>query len=197
MQYNDYMNMLGASNTAKWKVFSITLKASDKDWYFSLPQGSVYNFSQLGKMLLGRFRAHRVIMNKPMGLMLVKKREGEFLQDCVERFHAAILNTKNLEDQWMIYSFIMGVKNDHVQYSFTNNRPKSLAALYVQDHKFTEAKEIKRASLANFKMKDRQPRNRKGQCARQSPINQSLRVMIDRSHRTLAQGDILRNPQSP
>ncbi|KAH1045911.1 hypothetical protein J1N35_036695 [Gossypium stocksii] len=39
MQYNDYMNVLRASNVAKCKAFSTTLKGSAKEWYLSLPQG--------------------------------------------------------------------------------------------------------------------------------------------------------------
>lgn len=41
MQYNAYMNVLGASDFAKCKAFSTTLKGSAKNWYLSLPQGSV------------------------------------------------------------------------------------------------------------------------------------------------------------
>lgn len=58
MQYNDYMNVLRAFDATKCNVFSTTLKASANDWYLSLLQGSICNFSQLGKMFLGRFRAH-------------------------------------------------------------------------------------------------------------------------------------------
>ncbi|KAH1032181.1 hypothetical protein J1N35_044355 [Gossypium stocksii] len=36
MQYNDYMNVLGASDVAKCKAFSMTLKTSAKNWYLSL-----------------------------------------------------------------------------------------------------------------------------------------------------------------
>lgn len=50
MQYNDYMNLLGASNVAKCKAFSTTLRGSAKDWYLSLPQGSIRSFTQLGQM---------------------------------------------------------------------------------------------------------------------------------------------------
>ncbi|XP_052483063.1 uncharacterized protein LOC128036193 [Gossypium raimondii] len=102
------MNVLRVSDAAKCKAFSTTLKGSAKDW----------------------FRAHRAIMNTPMGLMSVKQGECESLQDYVKRFHAATLNMKNLEDQSAIDAFIMGVKNDHVQYSFTDNKPQSLADLY-------------------------------------------------------------------
>lgn len=114
IQYNDYKNMLGASNAAKCKAFSTMLKGIAKDWYLSFLQGSVPNFSQLGQMFLDRLRAHRAIMNTLMGLMSVKQREGKSLQDYVKRFHAATLNTKNLEDQWAIDTFFMGVQNDYV-----------------------------------------------------------------------------------
>lgn len=87
----------------------------------------------------------------------------------------------------------MGVHNDHVQYSFVDNRPQILAELYERTHKFAEAEEIKRALRANFQREDRKPRSREGQRTRQSPINQTLRVRIDKSHMTVAQGDTLRN----
>ncbi|KAH1039607.1 hypothetical protein J1N35_041350 [Gossypium stocksii] len=60
-------------------------------------------------MFLGRFKAHRMIMSTSMGLMSIKQREAKSLQDCVKRFHVATLNTKNLEDQWPIKAFTMGV----------------------------------------------------------------------------------------
>lgn len=61
-------------------------------------------------------------MNIPMWLMSVKQRKGEPLQDYIKRFHAATLNTKNLEDYWAIDAFILGVQNNYVQYSFIGNR---------------------------------------------------------------------------
>ncbi|XP_016690719.1 uncharacterized protein [Gossypium hirsutum] len=144
MQYNDYMNMLGAPDAAKCKAFSTNLKGSAKDSYLSLPQGSIQSFSQLGQMFLGRFLVYRTIMSTPMGLIFVKQREGESLQDYIKRFHAATLNTKNLKDQWAIDAFIVGVLNEYVQYSFTGNRPQSLADLYKRAHKFTKVEEIKK-----------------------------------------------------
>lgn len=71
MQYNNYINVLGASHAAKCKAFSTTLKGSANDWYLSLPQGSIRSFTQL-RIVSGRFRAHRTIMSTPIGLMLVK-----------------------------------------------------------------------------------------------------------------------------
>lgn len=75
-------------------------------------------------------------MSTPMGLMSVKQKDGESLQDYVKWCHAAMLNTKNIEDQWTIDSFTMGVQNEHVQYSFTDNKPQSLADLCQRAHKF-------------------------------------------------------------
>ncbi|KAH1038679.1 hypothetical protein J1N35_040422 [Gossypium stocksii] len=89
-------------------------------------------------------------MNTPIGLMPMKQMESESLQDYVKSFHVTTLNTKNLNDQWAIDAFIMGVQNDHVQYSFTNNRPQSLADLYERTHMFVEAEEIKRVLHTSF-----------------------------------------------
>lgn len=61
-----------------------------------------------------------------------------------------MLNTKNLEDQWAINDFIVGVLNEKVQYSFTDNKPQSLADLYERAHKFVEAEEIKRTTYGMF-----------------------------------------------
>lgn len=91
------MNVLGALDEANCKAFSIMLKGSAKDWYLSIPQDSVCNFSQPGKMFLGRFRAYQAIMNTPIGLMSVK------------HAHVVTLNTKFLEDQWAIDAFIVRV----------------------------------------------------------------------------------------
>lgn len=84
MQYNNYMNVLGASNAAKCKAFLSNLKGSAKDWYLSLSHGSTQSFSQLGQMFWRRFRAHRVIMSTPMSLKLVKQGDEKSLQDYVK-----------------------------------------------------------------------------------------------------------------
>ncbi|KAH1130378.1 hypothetical protein J1N35_001756 [Gossypium stocksii] len=111
------MNVLGASDVAKCKDFSTTLKGSSKDRYLSLPQGSVQNFSHLGQMFLGKFSAHRAIMNKTLGLILIKRREDKSLEGYAKGFHMVTLNTKNLEDKWVIDAFIMGLQNGYIQYS--------------------------------------------------------------------------------
>lgn len=89
-------------------------------------------------------------MSTPMKLMSMKQRDEESLQDYVKRFHATMLNTKNLEDQWDINAFIMRVQNEHVQFSFTDNRLQSLVDLYERTHKFAEAEEIKRVAHNPF-----------------------------------------------
>ncbi|KAK5812857.1 hypothetical protein PVK06_028300 [Gossypium arboreum] len=63
-----------------------------------------------------------------MGLISVKQRDGESLQDYVKRFHAVTLNRKNLEDQWAIDSFIMGV---HSHQGSLSQSPR------VQDEEWT------------------------------------------------------------
>lgn len=64
----------------------------------------------------------------------------------------------------------MEVKNDHVQYSFTNNRPQSLVYLYEWAHKFAKAEEIKQASRATFQREDKQFKNREEPRSKQGPL---------------------------
>ncbi|KAH1091437.1 hypothetical protein J1N35_018694 [Gossypium stocksii] len=68
----------------------------------------------LHQVFLGQFRAHKTIISTLKGLMFVKQKEEESLQDYLKCFHVATLNTKNLEDQWAIGAIIMGVQNEHV-----------------------------------------------------------------------------------
>lgn len=49
IQYNDYMNVLEASDTAKYKAFSTMLKASVKDWYLSLSKAQFATSHNWGK----------------------------------------------------------------------------------------------------------------------------------------------------
>lgn len=49
----------------------------------------------------------------------------------------------------------MGVSNEDVQYSFTDNISQSLADLYEMAHKFAETNDIKSAPFGTFQREDR------------------------------------------
>lgn len=103
MQYNDYMNILGAQDSMKYKAFSMTLKGSTKGWYFSFPQAPIKTLTQLGQLFLRRFYTHKIIMSTPIDLMLVKHKEAESLQQSIKCFHVATLNTKKLRMWQLIF----------------------------------------------------------------------------------------------
>lgn len=99
MQYNDYMNVLGALKVCEVQSFLYHAQRECERLVLVSPPRIHPRVFQLGQMFLGRLRAHGEKIITPTGLMSVKQREGESLQNFVKQFHAATLNTKNLEDQ--------------------------------------------------------------------------------------------------
>lgn len=94
-------------------------------------------------------------MSTPIGLISIRQREWESSYDYIKWFHTKTLNTKNLKDDWATDAFIMGVSNEDVQYSFTDNISQSLADLYEMAHKFAETNDIKSAPFGTFQREDR------------------------------------------
>ncbi|KAH1082065.1 hypothetical protein J1N35_021826 [Gossypium stocksii] len=78
----------------------------------------------------------------------------------------------------------MRVQNEHVHYSFTDNRSQSLADLYERAHKFMERD-------------DRQFRGYQGFCKHQGILSQSLRVQGGGQQRNYSQNESPRAFQRP
>jgi len=68
------------------RLFIGTLKEVAFDWFRSLPSGSINSLVDLKIQFLSRFYEDdtEIIMNK---LFLTVQEEGEYVRDCIERFH--------------------------------------------------------------------------------------------------------------
>ncbi|XP_057519443.1 uncharacterized protein LOC130800109 [Amaranthus tricolor] len=100
--------LLYTTNSSLWcKFFPTTLTRVALTWYTSLPGGSIHKFAQLEDKFLGHFVASKRQEKSNFHLLSVTQLEGESISSYLKKFHEAVLEVTDLEDQVKTYAEAM------------------------------------------------------------------------------------------
>ncbi|KAI9186500.1 hypothetical protein LWI28_017886 [Acer negundo] len=84
--YLDWMNMHGASNAFKCRVFPLTLFGDAQTWYGSLKRHSISSFNKLLKEFRSEFVASKRRWRHMVHLTFIKHLDIETIRDYMKRF---------------------------------------------------------------------------------------------------------------
>ncbi|TXG54648.1 hypothetical protein EZV62_019904 [Acer yangbiense] len=93
--YLDWMNMQGASDAVKCRVFPLTLSGDARTWYRSLKRQSISSFNELSKEFRGGFAASRRRRRHMVHLTSIRQLETESIRDYMKRFTEAARDSKS------------------------------------------------------------------------------------------------------
>ncbi|KAI9194480.1 hypothetical protein LWI28_006396 [Acer negundo] len=84
--YLDWMNMQGASNAVKCKVFPLTLFRDARTWYRGLKRQNISSFHELLKEFRSHFVESKIRQRHMVYLNSIKQLDSETIRDYMKRF---------------------------------------------------------------------------------------------------------------
>ncbi|XP_016173516.1 uncharacterized protein LOC107616025 [Arachis ipaensis] len=106
------MNLEGASDEVRCRVFPITLAGATIRWFNALPQGSVTTFGDITRAFLAQFTTRIAKTKHPVNLLGVTQRTGEPTRKYLDRFNDECLEIDGLTDSVASLCLTNGLLNE-------------------------------------------------------------------------------------
>ncbi|KAI9194960.1 hypothetical protein LWI28_010433 [Acer negundo] len=84
--YLDYMNMHGAFDAVKCRVFPLTLSGDTQTWYGGLKRQTIYSFHELSNEFCSGFTVNRRKWRHMVHLNSIKQLDSKTIKDYMNRF---------------------------------------------------------------------------------------------------------------
>ena len=120
------MALSGASDLVRCRAFLITLKKAALKWFNSLPSRSICKFSGLQSCFLAHFTTRKFKPKLVTSLLGLSQRQGELLQDFLERFNAETLLVEELETQDAVLTLLNGLRSRAFKDSLSKQPTKTM-----------------------------------------------------------------------
>lgn len=133
------LRLVGYSEALMCLGFPLTLKDYAYTWFYMLPSGSIMGWSQLCNLFVRTFLG-LLEFSKPIGkLMKIKEKLDESLQQYLQRWNKAVVNTK-AEGGVAVPAFINSLKNTWIAYDMSRLELNTIDALVKEVTRHTKAK---------------------------------------------------------
>ena len=95
--FQTMMLLHGAPDAILCRAFPSTFKEAARNWYSTLKSGTIFSFNQMSHQFVAHFVSSRHLRRGSESLMNIKQKEGESIRTYVNRFNAAALEVRNLD----------------------------------------------------------------------------------------------------
>ncbi|TXG73511.1 hypothetical protein EZV62_002090 [Acer yangbiense] len=140
--YLDWMNMQGASDAVKCRVFPLTLSGDARTWYGSLKRQSISSFHKLSKEFRGGFAASRRRRRHMVHLTSIRQLETESIRDYMKRFTEAARQVQDFSEAGAVMAFIQGLQKGNLSWSLSKKGPTTYRELIERAEKYAIAEDI-------------------------------------------------------
>ncbi|KAK0600275.1 hypothetical protein LWI29_013285 [Acer saccharum] len=117
--YLDWMNMQGAFNAVKCRVFPMTLSGDARTWYGSLKRQNISSFNELSKEFCSGFAVSRRRRRHMVHLTSVKQLETETIRDYMKRFTDTARQVQDFSEVGAVMAFIQGLQKGCLSWSLS------------------------------------------------------------------------------
>ncbi|XP_077242400.1 uncharacterized protein LOC143882903 [Tasmannia lanceolata] len=139
--FKTMMLIHGVSDDFMCRAYPATLIGAARDWYSSLPPGSIRSFEEFGDQLVKHFLSSGRTRKTVASLMTVKQKKGETLKEFIARFNREALQIPNLDPSAAMNALLCGVRSVDFRMSIVKKAPTSLADLITRVEKYITADE--------------------------------------------------------
>lgn len=147
------------------KLFPELLNDNTRDWFGSLPIGSIISYNELMDVFPRSFSKRVEIKHTPAHLLTVKQNRGESIEDFMTRFDRECLQTRSLNDLLVISTFQNAILFDALYKEILAKDPQTTTELWAIAEKFAKIDEAARrrrdgdrGEASEKKRREKQPR---------------------------------------
>ena len=140
--YLDWMNMQGASDAVKCRVFPLTLSGDARTWYGGLKRQSISSFNELSKEFRSGFAASRRRRRHMVHLTSIRQTDTETIRDYMKRFTEAARQVKDFSEVGAVMAFTQGLRHGRLSWSLSKRGPTSYRELMERAEKYATAEDV-------------------------------------------------------
>ncbi|GJQ98994.1 reverse transcriptase domain-containing protein [Tanacetum coccineum] len=140
-------------------MFNSTLTGSARVWFDDLPPESVDSYDDLKKAFLANFLQQKKCIKDPVEIHHIKQREGESIEDFVQRFKSESRQVKGALECMRISGFMHGITNPELIKRLHDNIPKSMDEMMRATTAFLRGR-IQQSSTTNVNVSRKKNNNK-------------------------------------
>ncbi|CAA0819809.1 Unknown protein, partial [Striga hermonthica] len=139
--YTSWMDLHGASDALRCRMFSLTLGPRAQKWYHSLPPHSIWKWQQLRSAFRSHFIGAQVCLVPKESLANVTQKDDESVKDYIARFNDRVQNMEPCHPETLLVMAITRLKpNSIFRWTLCQNKPNTFQEFLarVQQHIIAE-----------------------------------------------------------
>ncbi|XP_015969079.1 uncharacterized protein LOC107492551 [Arachis duranensis] len=143
------MNLEGVGDEVRCRAFPVTLAGPAIRWFNDLPQGSIYNFSDISRAFLAQFTTRIAKAKHPINLLGVTQRQGEPTRRYLDRFNDECLEIDGLTDSVASLCLTNGLLNENFRKHLTTKPVWTMHEIQTVAKEYINDEEVSRVVAAN------------------------------------------------
>ncbi|KAK8940807.1 hypothetical protein KSP39_PZI010809 [Platanthera zijinensis] len=126
------------SDSLKCKLLVTTLDGQAREWFYELPPGTIFSFSELRSELLLRFATSKKRKDGPAAHFDIRQRDNELVARFVDRFQKEIQGVRNVNLDYYKIALIHGLREGPLKFKVTTKAPSTYQELIAIVNRFIE-----------------------------------------------------------
>ncbi|CAA0825818.1 Unknown protein, partial [Striga hermonthica] len=152
--YTSWMDLHGASDALRCRMFSLTLGPRAQKWYYTLPPHSIWKWQQLRAAFRSHFIGAQICLIPKESITNIVQKDDETVKDYVARFNDRIQNMEPCHPETLLVTAIAGLKpNSMFRWTLCQNKPATFQEFLVRAQQFIIAEESMSVPSFDFSVK--------------------------------------------
>ncbi|CAA0832576.1 Unknown protein, partial [Striga hermonthica] len=140
--YTSWMDLHGATDALRCRMFSLTLGPRAQKWYYTLPPHSIWRWQQLRSAFRTYFIGAQVCLIPKESITNIVQKDDETVKDYVSRFNDRIQNMEPCHPETLLVTAIAGLKpNSMFRWTLCQNKPATFQEFLVRAQQYIIAEE--------------------------------------------------------
>ncbi|CAA0833865.1 Unknown protein, partial [Striga hermonthica] len=140
--YTSWMDLHGATNALRCRMFSLTLGPKAQRWYHSLYPHSISTWGQLRAAFRSHFIGSQINLAPKESIANIVQGEDESLKDYIARFNDRVQNMEQCHPEALLISAQAGLKPKTLfKWSLCQNKPTTYQEFLVRAQNYIMAEE--------------------------------------------------------
>ncbi|CAA0820110.1 Unknown protein, partial [Striga hermonthica] len=153
--YTSWMDLHGASDALRCRMFSLTLGPRAQKWYYTLLPHSIWKWQQLRAAFRSHFIGAQVRLIPKESITIIVQKDDETVKDYISRFNDRIQNMEPCHPETLLVTAIAGLKpNSMFRWTLCQNKPATFQEFLVRAQQFIIAEESMSVPSFDFSVKE-------------------------------------------
>ncbi|CAA0834169.1 Unknown protein, partial [Striga hermonthica] len=153
--YTSWMDLHGASDALRYRMFSLTLGPRAQKWYYTLPPHSIWKWQQFRAAFRSHFIRAQICLIPKESITNIVQKDDETVKDYVSRFNDRIQNMEPCHPETLLVTAITGLKpNSMFHWTLCQNKLATFQEFLIRAQQFIIVEESMSVPSFDFSAKE-------------------------------------------